>query len=168
MKILIPVYDEHGGSIVADFLSTGLADANVHIRVLKVIPPFSCYESVAAIPDLLTNVRSTVRTNAEQLLNTVALKLKDVLQTAHVEKATVEGLPGDEVVKMANEWQAELIVLGTPGCNAVDPFSGSVSRSVIAHSPCSVVVVRPGKNDATREGLALNASGQNDKQSRDS
>jgi nucleotide-binding universal stress UspA family protein len=61
------------------------------------------------------------------------------------EAKTVEtiGHPADSIVRAADEGGFELIVMGARGLNAVERFlMGSTSARVVAHAPCSVLVVR--------------------------
>lgn len=53
-----------------------------------------------------------------------------------------EGNPADEIVKVAEEEDVELIVLGT-GKNIVDKrLLGSVSEKVVHSAPCTILLVR--------------------------
>jgi nucleotide-binding universal stress UspA family protein len=53
------------------------------------------------------------------------------------------GRPADEIITVARQKQADLIVMGAKGLGAVGRFFlGSVSTKVAQHSACSVLVVR--------------------------
>jgi nucleotide-binding universal stress UspA family protein len=53
------------------------------------------------------------------------------------------GRPADEIIAVAKQKQADLIVMGAKGLGAVGRFIlGSVSTRVAQQSPCSVLVVR--------------------------
>ncbi len=53
------------------------------------------------------------------------------------------GRPADEIITVAKQKQADLIVMGAKGLGAVGRFIlGSVSTKVAQHSSCSVLVVR--------------------------
>lgn len=55
------------------------------------------------------------------------------------------GNPKQEILTVASEWAADLIIMGTHGRTGFDHFiSGSVSESVIRKASCPVLVV-PGK-----------------------
>lgn len=59
-----------------------------------------------------------------------------------VTKISKLGQPRKEILTAANEWQADLIVLGTHGRTGFDHFiSGSVSEGVARHAICPVVIV---------------------------
>ena len=88
-------------------------------------------------------------------LNTASLKAAKRYSSAGAEilaKAGLnvgEGTPlpkdndGREIVKEANFWHADLIVLGSHGRRGFDRLTmGSVSEHVVFHAPCSVEVIR--------------------------
>ncbi|QDS93977.1 Putative universal stress protein [Roseimaritima multifibrata] len=55
-----------------------------------------------------------------------------------------EGHPGEAIVAVARDIDAELVVLGAKGKSAVNRILlGSTSDYVATHAPCSVLVVRP-------------------------
>jgi nucleotide-binding universal stress UspA family protein len=61
------------------------------------------------------------------------------------EATTIEtvGHTADAIIAAAEEGGFDLIVLGSRGLNAVERFLiGSTSARVVAHAPCSVLVVR--------------------------
>ena len=54
-----------------------------------------------------------------------------------------------EIVALAKELQADLIVMGCRGHRGIRrAIEGSVSDGVIRHAPCPVLVVRPQKEQA--------------------
>lgn len=53
------------------------------------------------------------------------------------------GTPREVIVEEATRWGADLIVVGSHGYHGYKRFLlGSVSQSVAAHAPCSVLIVR--------------------------
>jgi nucleotide-binding universal stress UspA family protein len=65
-----------------------------------------------------------------------------------VETEVVAGTPEQELVKKAEEWEADLIVTGSHGHGFWKrTWLGSVSDALIHHAPCSVLVIKD-------EGLA--------------
>jgi len=61
-----------------------------------------------------------------------------------VETIFTEGKPGHEIVRVAEEFNADLIVLGTHGYSGWKRFAlGSVAELVVKHAPCAVFIIRP-------------------------
>ena len=53
------------------------------------------------------------------------------------------GTPGAEIVKVARDWPADLIVMGSHGRGGLARLLvGSVAETVMRHAPCPVLVVR--------------------------
>lgn len=58
-----------------------------------------------------------------------------------------KGYPADVIITEAKSIQADLIIIGSKGLQGIQRFLlGSVSRKVVRHAPCSVLVVRQGKS----------------------
>ncbi len=61
-----------------------------------------------------------------------------------VETIFTEGDPGHEIIRVAEELNADLIVLGTHGYSGWKRFAlGSVAELVVKHAPCAVFIIRP-------------------------
>jgi nucleotide-binding universal stress UspA family protein len=53
------------------------------------------------------------------------------------------GLPKESILKVASDWNASMIVVGSHGRHGLDRFiMGSVSMAIMSHAHCSVTVVR--------------------------
>lgn len=63
-----------------------------------------------------------------------------------------EGSPSSDIVPVAEEIKADLIVIGTQGRTGLPRFlMGSVAESVSRSAPCPVLVVRDKENEASSE-----------------
>ena len=72
--------------------------------------------------------------------------LKELAESFDLEVETIfnEGNPGHEIVRVAEELNADLIVLGTHGYSGWKRFTiGSVAEFVGRHAPCAVLTIRP-------------------------
>ncbi|MDM9382879.1 universal stress protein [Chlorogloeopsis sp. ULAP01] len=55
----------------------------------------------------------------------------------------VSGDPAEEIIRLANIYKADLIVIGSRGLTGVNRIvQGSVSSQVVEEGPCSVLVVK--------------------------
>jgi nucleotide-binding universal stress UspA family protein len=74
--------------------------------------------------------------------------LRDTAQDALQEGISADyqmmyGSPGKQICQMAEDWQADAIVLGRRGnLGLKELWLGSVSNYVVHHAPCSVLVVQ--------------------------
>lgn len=58
----------------------------------------------------------------------------------------VSGEPAQEIIRLANIYQADLIVIGSRGLTGVKRIiQGSVSSQVVEDAHCSVLVVKPAR-----------------------
>lgn len=63
--------------------------------------------------------------------------------TVKSEIEMVTGDPAEEIIRLANIYKADLIVIGTRGLTGMNRIvQGSVSGEVVEQAPCSVLVVK--------------------------
>lgn len=63
----------------------------------------------------------------------------------HIERFTPEGFPEKEILNIAKEWGADMIVMGTHGRSAIGKMlTGSVAEYVIRHATIPVLIAPPG------------------------
>jgi nucleotide-binding universal stress UspA family protein len=69
--------------------------------------------------------------------------IRNALPDVSVTTKVMEGSPKDMIVEEAQDWGADLIVLGSHGYGRVRRvLLGSVASAVVVEAPCSVQVVR--------------------------
>jgi nucleotide-binding universal stress UspA family protein len=84
-----------------------------------------------------------LRKQAENIVERAIEKLKSTRNTISVDARIVPGSPKSVILDEAEDWRADLIVVGSHGYRAWERFLlGSVSQSVVSHAKCSVEVVR--------------------------
>lgn len=89
-------------------------------------------------PKVVESVEEEARTKLEKLVQKMREESSEVTQ-AHAR----EGLPAAEIVTLAEEVGAGLIVMGARGVGGIRrALTGSVSDSVVRHAHCPVLVVR--------------------------
>ena len=101
-------------------------------------------ESWALPPSYLDEMDRLARKHAQQIVERAVEKLKSKLGDAVVIGGeTVPGPPRIVILDEAENWGANLIIVGSHGYRAWERFLlGSVSQSVVSHAKCSVEVVR--------------------------
>jgi nucleotide-binding universal stress UspA family protein len=91
--------------------------------------------------NVIAEMATAERHRVEKLLATIG-------QTAEAEGVScstvvAEGFVVDEIRRMATDYDAQLIVVGSHGWGAARRlFSGSVSTGLVHEAPCPVLVVR--------------------------
>jgi nucleotide-binding universal stress UspA family protein len=84
-----------------------------------------------------------LRRDAPALVEAASKIIRDADPGISVTTKIIEGIPNDAIVEEAQNWGADLIVLGSHGYGRVRRVVlGSVAAAVVAKAPCSVQVVR--------------------------
>lgn len=100
-------------------------------------PPESNLEVVADKPDIDSEALPYL--HIEKQMQSYQVKLP-----GESELEIVSGDPSEEIIRLANIYQADLIVIGSRGLTGVKRIlQGSVSSQVVEDAPCSVLVVKP-------------------------
>jgi nucleotide-binding universal stress UspA family protein len=83
------------------------------------------------------------RQQAPELLEKAAEQIRQGAGGVTLTTKVLTGSAKDRIVEEAEQWGADLVVLGSHGYGAVTRFVlGSVSLAVAMHAPCSVEIVR--------------------------
>jgi len=85
-----------------------------------------------------------LRKQAQNIADRAITALKSKLsKTISLDAQILPGPPRNVILDEAENWRADLIVVGSHGYRAWERFLlGSVSQSVVSHAKCSVEVVR--------------------------
>jgi nucleotide-binding universal stress UspA family protein len=96
-----------------------------------------------------------LRKQATMVVDRALSTLKERLnKTVSVESVVVPGSPRVVILDEAEDWGADLIVVGSHGYRAWERFLlGSVSQSVVSHAKCSVEVVRCRRTNESSEKI---------------
>ena len=123
--------------------------AELHLVSVEPMPdPLSWPEARIMSPELRGDIRERAEDAARKLLAGQAEKIEKMdLEVSEVH--AVAGRPDTEIVRVAEEVGAGLVVLGSRGMGPVRrSVMGSVSDSVVRHAHGPVLVVR-GKEEGT-------------------
>ncbi len=95
-------------------------------------------------PSYLDEMDRLARKHAQEVFEKAVEKLESKLGSAvTIVGQSIPGPPRIAILDEAEEWGADLIVVGSHGYRAWERFLlGSVSQSVVSHAKCSVEVVR--------------------------
>ena len=95
--------------------------------------------------DMDIALRKQAGINVERAIQTLKSKLN---KTIALDGQCLPGPPRTVILDEAEDWGADLIVVGSHGYRMWERFLlGSVSQSVVSHAKCSVEVVRCAKTD---------------------
>ncbi|MBH8553067.1 universal stress protein [Nostocaceae cyanobacterium CENA357] len=102
---------------------------------------FATPESEMELPADLPHPESSTFSyfHIEKLLQSYQEKL-----SIESELELVTGDPADEIIRLANIYQADLLIIGSRGLTGMKRIvQGSVSSQVVEEANCSVLVVKP-------------------------
>jgi len=136
MKILVPV-DGSAYSLKAVETACDLAKAKAPASVVLTAVAIQ-------IPELEEGVYIAEKMKAQAEI--ALAKAKEAAQALGVDAAVIlasGSSPAEEIVRVAKDQQADLIVIGSRGlAGKTRSFLGSTASQVVTYSPCSVLVVK--------------------------
>ena len=118
----------------------GVARRDSVIRVISCVGPTTVFAvpgvNVMAVPPARDDDRLMGR--AERLVDHFATEFKDA--GLHVDAAALPGSPVEQILKEANSFGADVVVMGTRGLGPLKrALLGSVSDQVVRHAPATLV-----------------------------
>lgn len=140
MKILLAIDDSEFSQAALQSVAARPWPPETEIRVLHVIelPPVVLDREITGYDETVWKIR---REQSKDLLTNATESLRN--SGLNVASALEEGDPKSQIIDMAHEWHANLIVLGSHGRKGLSRFlMGSVSEAVVRHAHCSVEIVR--------------------------
>ena len=112
------------------------------VRILSVTLPYSPIAPDAVFTTAtFDDIRALEAEEGERLTRAAGQQI--AAPSVTVETTVCEGDPRTTIVEVADDWNADLIVVGSHGRTGLNRLlMGSVAQSVVAHAHCSVEVVR--------------------------
>ncbi len=152
MKILIATDGSEFGEAAVEKICGMVKDAgNVEIKIVSAYQhPLMAVAAPYPIPvGYNPNLEKEMSESAAQAVAQAAQKIGERFSGLKENLTTdvLSGSPAQTIVEEAENWGADLIVVGSHGYGFWERmFIGSVSNAVVHHAPCSVMVVRQTKH----------------------
>ena len=153
MRVLLATDGSDDARAAAAYLGGLPMPADTQVRVISVvaIPPSPI--DIPTVRDFQGSLHEEARAIADAAAATLVKRARTV------EARVIEGDPRDALVRAAEEWPADLVVLGARGLSGVAGFLlGSVSLAVTRHAHCSVLVVKGTVRPVRRVVIAVDGS----------
>jgi nucleotide-binding universal stress UspA family protein len=147
MKIILATDGTKHSEMAAGMLGKLALQAGDVVKIISVIDmamPLAIDMYAGYLPNT-AELEKIARENAETTLEETSKLARRIIndEAVLIESETLVGSPESRIVECAEEFGAELIIVGSHGYNRWERLLlGSVSDSVIHHAPCSVLVVR--------------------------
>lgn len=144
MKVLVAIDDSPYSLSMIEAVAKRHWPRDTEFKILSVIEPVS-YEEFGkgrwadVIEEALKRRTKIVTAMCTEVRN----KLLAEIPQANIHFDIRQGSAKEKIIDAAAEWSADKIVVGAHGRGVCPRFIlGSVSRSVAAHAPCSVEIIR--------------------------
>ncbi|WP_071516087.1 universal stress protein [Geitlerinema sp. PCC 9228] len=134
-NILFPIDQSREAREAANMVTQLVNTFNSELHILSVVETTSNEEPPASGDSSMTS---------EKEVNELLQNAKDMFSQVGIEAKIIEreGKPAFVICDVADEIEADLIVMGSRGGGIVEPeTSESVSTRVISFSPCPVLVI---------------------------
>lgn len=146
MKILLAIDGSTCSELAVDEVArrpwpTGSEMKVISVMEMPVVPAMDPY---GVSPDYFVELEDSARKSAQSAVDKALHKLEEREdKMLKVTGEVIQGTPKKTILDQADEWGADLIVVGSHGRGALSRFLlGSVSNAVATHAKCSVEVVR--------------------------
>ncbi|HEY9713833.1 MAG TPA: universal stress protein [Chroococcales cyanobacterium] len=139
-KVIIALHDQFSGSRIQDFIARHGWYNRTEFHVAHVIEP----ATPARPADPAWNeARERAHKSASSLLGDFSDTIRTVAPDLEVRQHILEGRAAEELVKLAQDETASLIIMGCRGRKGLKRWLlGSVSHDVAHRAPCSVVILK--------------------------
>lgn len=145
MKVILAIDGTRHSQAAVQMIFNLNFDESSELRIISIVDmavPIAMDHYDGFVPSTI-ELETSAKEKAESILvstkTLIAEKYPEVLITTEV----LLGSPDSRIVEKAEEINADLIVVGSHGYNRWERLLlGSVSDSVVHHSPCSVLIVR--------------------------
>lgn len=118
---------------------------NTEITILNVVPPefLAIPETFAPkvnerIIEIIDQAQSIRLNNSQRIVEQAEVILSKTIRTIRIMSEV--GDPSTVILRVSEEIKADLIVVGCRGLRGIKGVMGSVSRNILAHSKCSVLI----------------------------
>jgi nucleotide-binding universal stress UspA family protein len=142
MKILLAVDGSTYSDRAVDEIARRPWPKGSEIKVISAmeLPIVPAMEPYGLSPDYFVELEDAERKRAQLAVDGALMKLRvGEDKTLELTGEIVEGAPKQVILEKADQWGADLIVVGSHGYGALERFLlGSVSNAVATHAKCSV------------------------------
>src|SRR5262249_20478565 len=136
-NVLLAVDGPLYGKVIIDFVLNHQWAPGTNFKLIHAVEP---PRGMEAWPEVRLSDEEAAA--AKSMLQEMVARIEKSLPQCKATYQLCLGYPKEEILLAANEWPAQMIVMGSHGRTALQRFLlGSVSLSVMMHAKCSTVVV---------------------------
>jgi nucleotide-binding universal stress UspA family protein len=153
VRVLVATDGSGDANAAVTFLHGFPLSPAARIRVLSVVTLPQSALDVPPVREYLDSLLAEARRHAESARAVLASRWPAT------EARVADGNPKDEILRVMEEWPANLVVLGARGLSGLRGLLlGSISLTVARHAHCPVLVVKGGARPLARALVAVDGS----------
>ena len=143
MRVLIPIDGSECSKAAVDYVKERPWHKDDSFYLVHIVEPIPVDIGIAYIPGAYTPEDGVAFEQSEALLKIVKGELQEV--SANIETKVLAGPAKAEIIDLAEEWKADLIIMGSHGRTGFNRLLlGSVAEDVMKSAHCSVTIVKGG------------------------
>ena len=148
MKILVATDGSDYSKAAIDMLANIVAKPeNTSLKIISAVerPTPIAAEPFAVSAEYYNGIEQFLREQGKEFVEQVETEIRSLFPGGLLDLTmeVLDGSPQRVIIETAQEWGADLIVVGSHGYGFWSrALLGSVSNSVVHHAPCSILVVR--------------------------
>jgi len=154
MKVLIAIDDSPCSAYALENVALRPWPENTLFQIIMVVEPLLYdyeYALSSKLSSVLAEAKNEFRDYSQELVKTKVSQFKQCSSQSAVTGKIIDGLVNDSILEEAENWNADLIVLGSHGRKGIKKLVlGSVAETIASHAPCSVEIIKQ-KTDKTSQ-----------------
>jgi len=148
MKIVLAIDGSDFSEVAINELKKMTLSSNSEIHIINVYElPKTTGLGLHTMDGKIGNYIEEIKSNAQKLGNKIVSEASDKIKAENkaltITTSVVSGLPKSTIYEKAEDWGADLIVVGSQGLGAFSRLVlGSVSQYLTTNAKCSVLIAR--------------------------
>lgn len=143
MKILVAVDESDCSKAAIEYIAERPWGKDVEFYIFSVVQPIPEDVGLGHFPPAVSTYIEEQKRLSENVVEQAAACLKERLKDNKIQTDVVVGPVVDRIISMAENREADLIILGSHGRKGFAHFFlGSVAEEVVRSAPCSVQVIK--------------------------
>ncbi len=145
MKVLIAVDDSLCSREAVNVVASRPWAEGTQFKVVHVVEPIAALYGLVApeAVSLMLEAEKKLKAHGIKFTTDIGDYLKEIFSEQQVSSLVIGGYIADSVIEQANDWHADLIVVGSHGRTGLDRILlGSVAEKIVNRSLCSVEVIK--------------------------
>lgn len=107
------------------------------------VPDYLSLEIDDRVKDIIVSLQEKENKESERIFESTEKRLRNKFKD--IKRVVKSGDPPEEIIKASNEFGVDLVAVGSSGKKGFLGLIGSVSRHILHHAECSLLIAKHGK-----------------------